>query len=136
MIEIKRMKSEAGYYNCFELSFRLKEYIPPFFFEQHEDGYAAELYFYIALFHKFGILDRDEKHIHQDIWSVRYDCSYNGIWFNMVFDEDYDFVTFAVAPRNIKHIPMIAERIKFLVETEGMKVLVKDKPPTEDLRNE
>ena len=45
MIEIKRMKSEAGYSNCFELLFHLKDYIPTAFFEQHEDGAGAELYF-------------------------------------------------------------------------------------------
>ena len=55
MIEIKRMKSEAGYSNCFELLFHLKDYIPTAFFEQHEDGAGAELYFYISLFYKFGI---------------------------------------------------------------------------------
>lgn len=124
------MKSEAGYDNCFELIFYLKEYIPAFFFEQHEDGYAAELYFYIALFHKFGILDHNEKHIHEDIWSIRYNCSYNGIWFDMVFDEDYDFVTFAVRPKDIGHIPMIAEHIKHLVETEGRNLKIKKEAGT------
>lgn len=122
LIQINYLKSEAGYDNCFDLSFPLKEYIPSFFFEENEGGYAAELYFYIALFHKFGILDHDEKHIHTDIWSVRYNCSYNAIWFDMVFDEDYDFVTFAVNPKKIEHIPMIAEHIKHLVETEGRKL--------------
>lgn len=136
MIEIKRMKSEAGYDNCFELLFHLNEYIPPVFFEQHEDGAGAELYFYISLFHKFGIFDCKKEHYHQLIWSTEYDCVYNGVPFNMVYDEDYDIVTFAAQPSNIKHIPMIAEHIKFLVETEGMKVELKAKPRTEDSENE
>ena len=123
MIEIKRYKSYAGHDNCFGLSFRLKEYIPPVFFEQHEDGVGAELYFYITLFHKFGIFDCDEKHYHTHIWSTSYNCCYKGIWFDMIYDEDYDDVTFSVALRNIKNIPMIADHIKHLVETHGMNVV-------------
>lgn len=136
MIEIKRMKSEAGYSNCFELLFHLKDYIPTAFFEQHEDGAGAELYFYISLFYKFGIFDCKQEHYHQSIWSTEYDCVYNGVSFSMVYDEDYDFITFAVLPRNIKHIAMIADRIKFLVETEGMKLELKTDPHAQSSENE
>ena len=93
---------------------------------QHEDGVGAELYFYISLFHQFGIFDCQPKHYHQDIWSIRYDCVIDGIWFSMIYDEDYDTVSFSVSPKNIERIPEISEHIKTLIENDGMNVHLND----------
>lgn len=122
MIEIRYTKSESGYDNCFDILFEPKEYIPKVFFEQHENGDGAELYFFISLLHKFGMFDCKKGHYHQLIWSTYYDCIYSGIPFKMVYDEDYDIVSFAVAPENMQHKTMIAERIQQLVKNESKNV--------------
>ena len=122
MIEIRYSQSEAGYNNCFDLLFNLKEYIPNVFFEQHENGVGAELYFFISLLHKFGMFDCKKEHYHTLIWSTHYDCVYNGIPFTMIYDEDYDIVSFSVPPENIQYKTTIAERIKQLVKDESQNL--------------
>ena len=52
----------------------------------------------------------------QMIWSIHYNCSYRGISFTLVYDEDYGFVSFAV--KNPKHRIKIAELIKNLIENK------------------
>ena len=122
MIEIQYTKSELGYDNCFDILFNLKKYIPKVFFEQHENGDGAELHFFISLLHKFGMFDCKKEYYHQLIWSAHYDCIYNGIPFTMVYDEDYDIVSFVVAPENMQHKTMIAERIQQLIKNESKDV--------------
>ena len=122
MIKIQHLKSEAGYNNCFDLLFNLKEYIPNVFFEQHENGVGAEFYFFISLLHKFGMFNCKKEHYHTVIWSTHYDCVYKDIPFTMIYDEDYDIVSFAVSPDDIQHMATIAERIKQLVEDEGLNL--------------
>lgn len=116
MIEITYMKSESGLDNCFELMFPVKQYIDSTFYENYENEYAVELFFYIALFLKYGIFDGQRKHCHQSIWSYRYDCFYKGIPFFMIFDEDYDMVTFSVNKEDATYRKDIAEHIKCLIE--------------------
>ena len=122
MIEIKYIRSESGYDNCFDIKFNQKEYIPNVFFEQNKNGYSAELFFFISLLHKFGMFDFKKEHYHQLIWSTHYDYIYNGIPFTMIYDEDYDMVSFSVAPENMQHKTMIAERIQQLVKNESKNV--------------
>lgn len=122
MIEIRYMQSDAGYDNCFDLLFDMREYIPKVFFEQHENGAGAELYFYISLLHKSGMFDCKREHYHTLIWSTHYDCVYNGIPFVMVYDKDCDVVSFSVLPENMQHRTMIAERIQQLIENESKNV--------------
>ena len=122
MIEIRYTKSKSGYDNCFDILFNLKEYIPKVFFEQHENGDGAELYFFISLLHKFGMFDCKKEHYHQIIWSTHYDCIYSGIPFTMIYDEDYDTVSFSVDPENMQHKTMIAERIQQLVKAESKNI--------------
>ena len=122
MIEIQYTKSKSGYDNCFDILFNLKEYIPKVFFEQHENGDGAELYFFISLLHKFGMFDCKKEHYHQIIWSTHYDCIYSGIPFTMIYDEDYDIVSFSVDPENMQHKTMIAERIQQLVKAESKNI--------------
>ena len=122
MIEIQYTKSKSGYDNFFDILFNLKEYIPKVFFEQHENGDGAELYFFISLLHKFGMFDCKKEHYHQIIWSTHYDCIYSGIPFTMIYDEDYDTVSFSVNPENMQHKTMIAERIQQLVKAESKNI--------------
>ena len=122
MMEIRYTKSESGYDNCFDILFNLKEYIPKVFFEQHENGDGAELYFFISLLHKFGMFDCKKEHYHQIIWSTHYDCIYSGIPFTMIYDENYDTVSFSVDPENMQHKTMIAERIQQLVKAESKNI--------------
>ena len=122
MIKIQYLQSKAIYNNCFDLLFNLKEYIPNVFFEQHENGVGAELDFFISLLHKFGMFDCKKEHYHTVIWSTHYDCVYKNIPFTMIYDKDYDIVSFAVIPKDIQHMVTIAERIKQLVEDEGLNL--------------
>ena len=122
MIEIQYTKSKSGYDNCFDILFNLKEYIPKVFFEQHENGDGAELYFFISLLHKFGMFDCKKEHYHQIIWSTHYDCIYSGIPFTLIYDEDYDTVSFSVDPENMQHKTLIAERIQQLVKAESKNI--------------
>lgn len=127
MIEIQYTKSESGYDNCFDILFDLKEYIPQVFFDQHENGDGAELYFFISLLHKFGMFDCKKEHYHQLIWCTLYDCIYSGIPFTMIYDENYDQVSFSIAPENMQHKSMIAERIQQLVKNESKNIDIKKK---------
>ena len=122
MVEIKYIQSESGYDNCFGIVFNHKAYIPNVFFEQHKSGDGAELYFFISLLHKFGMFDFKKEHYHQLIYNTHYDCIYNGIPFTMIYDEDYDMVSFSVAPENMQHKTTIAERMQQLVKTESKNV--------------
>ena len=122
MIEIQYTQSESGYDNCFDILFDLKAYIPNVFFEQHENGDGAELYFFISLLHKFGMFDCKKEHYHQFIWSTHYDCIYSNIPFTMIYEEDYGKVSFSVAPENMQYKTMIAERIQQLVKNESNNV--------------
>lgn len=122
MIKICYTQSEAGYDNCFDILFDLHEYIPDVFFEQHENGAGAELYFYISLLHQSGMFDCKKEHYHTFIWSTHYDCIYNSIPFTMVYDEDYDIISFSVLPENIRYRTMIAEHIQHLIEKESKNV--------------
>lgn len=122
MIKIRYNQSEIVYKNCFDLHFNLKEYIPNVFFEQHEKGIGAELYFYISLLYKFGMFECKKEHYHTLVWSTHYDCAYNDIPFTMIYDEDHDIVSFAVSLENVQNVTIIAERIKQLVEDEGLNL--------------
>lgn len=53
------------------------------------------------------------------IYIARWQCEVNGIPFSMVYDEDYDWVTFSVDKDHIKDIPAIADEIKKLIIVES-----------------
>lgn len=118
MVEIKYLKSRAGIVNCFELLYYLRDYIPREFFEKHEDGIGAELYFYIRFLNYYGLFDCKKEHYHHNIGGCSYDCFWNGIPFKMVYDEDYDFVSFSVNEQNLIYKEQIAEYIKKLIENK------------------
>ena len=42
----------------------------------------------------------------------------------MIYDESYDMVSFHVEPENKMYVTDIAEKIKMLIETEGMNTLL------------
>ena len=136
MIEIRYFSTVPDYNNNFDILFCLRDYIPDEFFQQHEEGAGAELYFFISLFYKSGILDCKKEHYHDLVLDYAYDCFFNGIHFLMIYDEAYDIVSFHVEPENKMHVTDIAEEIKRLIETDGMNTpLIKKKQNSRKTEN-
>lgn len=125
MVEIRYSSTVPDYNNNFEFLFYLHDYIPDEFFRQHEEGAGAELYFFISLFYKCGIFDCKKEHYHDMVFAYSYDCFLNGIHFLMIYDEDYDMVSFHVEPENKMYVTDIAQKIKDLIEKEGMNTHLK-----------
>lgn len=117
MIEIRYMKSEAGIDNCFDFLYCLKEYIP----KEYINKDCTELNFYIHILSENGMYIDKEENKHILIWSIHYDCVYNQIPFTMVYDEDYDMVSFAVDKEYLSYKCEIAQHIKQLIETNNHK---------------
>ena len=109
MIQINYMRSFSGNSNCFSLLFPLKEFT---------SESISEREFYLSLLQKAGYFDGKKEHCHTMIWSVHYDCICDGIPFAMVYDEDYDDITFAIGLENLQQMPKIAEQLQALVESE------------------
>lgn len=107
--------------NNFDIGFIRKKYIPEHYFKILQNGYGAELYFYLDLLHENGMFGLSEYSVHQLIWSVDYDCHYKDTAFKLMYDEDYDFVIFHVV--NPAYTKEIAERIKMLIE-EKFKTII------------
>lgn len=114
LIETKIMKSDSGMENCFDLQFRYDEYLPA---EDKNVDWSCYQYF-TWLFKKHGLIvgNPDGEVI---IYITRWQCEVNGIPFSMVYDEDYDWVTFSVDKDHIKDIPAIADEIKKLIIVES-----------------
>ena len=114
MIETKIIKSDSGLENCFDLHFSYDEYVPE---DDILECWSCYEYF-TWLFKKHSIIIRD-----QDGREINYitcwKCEIKGIPFTMVYDEDYDWVTFSVDEKHIKDIPIIAEEIKNLIMIES-----------------
>ena len=119
MVEIRYSKSNAGHDNCF-LILHGSEYIQKAFFKQN--SYDPYLYFYISLLHKFGMVKYEDRHGCPLIWSTHYNCMYKGVPFTMIFDEDYEMLSFSVKPEDAQYRTMIAERIAYLIEHEWINV--------------
>ena len=109
MIQINYMRSFSGNSNCFSLLFPLKEFT---------SESISEREFYLSLLQIAGYFDGKKEHCHTMIWSVHYDCICDGIPFTMVYDEDYDDITFAIGLENLQQMPKIAEQLQALVESE------------------
>ena len=52
------------------------------------------------------------------IYITHWKCEVKGITFSMVYDEDYDWVTFSVDEEHIKDISVVADEIKKLIIAE------------------
>ncbi|MGM9938731.1 MAG: hypothetical protein ACI32P_03215 [Catenibacterium mitsuokai] len=113
-IEIRYGKSLAGEDNCFSIQFYLKDYIPERYFKIEQDGFAAELYFYIDLFKERMMFSGDKKDVVLNLDDYFYKCSSNMGNFTMVFDSAYDMVDFAVEESETRE--RISKLIKQLVE--------------------
>ena len=118
MIEIRYTKSQAGLDNIFDL-FHINDYIPMPLIEQRNEG--TELKFYLSLFQKFNIIDSNVNGIAY-FWNTYFTCRYNDFVFKMIYDIDYDIVSFAVDKEFIEQREIIAEAIKSLIEKEGLKI--------------
>ena len=88
MANIIYRKSKAGFDNCFEIEFAEKEVIPSAFYENGSDL----------------------------IWCRHYPCRFGDIPFTMIYDTDYDTVSFSVEPENCKYREKIAEKLLSLTE--------------------
>lgn len=120
MIEIKYFESTAGIDNFFDF-FNIQEYIPMSLSELQADG--ATLKFYLSLFKKFNIIDKNATGI-SFWWNTSFPCKYNNIEFELIHDNDWDWESFCVQGKYIKDRETIAEAIKSLIETEGMNVVI------------
>ncbi|MCL2828632.1 MAG: hypothetical protein FWD99_07855 [Oscillospiraceae bacterium] len=101
--------------HVFELSFKLREYIPSKYF-QHEVGLFAEIRFFIDLFKENNMLKSSSI---PRIWTTEFACVYNDLPLIMIYDEDYGFVHFAVESSD--DTAKIAEVLKHLVESAALK---------------
>ncbi|WP_455529725.1 hypothetical protein [Ruminococcus sp.] len=113
MASIIYMKSKAGYDNCFAIGFSEKEVIPPVFYESGE--YGAVLRFFADMLRKEGMMDENENGT-ELIWCREYPCRFGNIPFTMIYDMDYDTVSFSVEPENCKYRDKIAEKLLSLTE--------------------
>ena len=104
MIEIRYSRSQAGLDNIFDL-FHINDYIPVPISEQHSEG--TELRFYLSLFKRFD-----------------FTCQINGLTFKMIYDNEYDTVSFAVDEEFIEQRRSIAEAVRSLVEKEGLNTKI------------
>ena len=120
MIEIRYSKSESGLDNIFDL-FHISAYIPMPLTEQRNE--RTELKFYLSLFQRFNMLDTPETGVTL-MWNTYFNCRFNDYAFKMIYDNDYDIVSFAVDKKCIEQRRLIAESIKSLVEKEGLNTKV------------
>lgn len=120
MIEIKYSKSTAGIDNFFDFN-NVHEYIPMSLSELRADG--SILKFYLSLFKRFDIIDKNAAGI-SFWWNTRFPCKYYDIEFEIVYDNDWDIVSFCVNGEYIKDRETIAEALKALIEKEGMNVVI------------
>ena len=111
MIEIKYDEKPCVFYFLYSQ----KEYIPKKFFDVDMYAKDIELNYFVDLLTRNKMLSPHTKGTPM-IWTVHYPCSYRRISFIMVYDEDYGFVSFAVA--NSKDRVKIAETIKHIMENE------------------
>ncbi|MBO4493738.1 MAG: hypothetical protein J5724_05055 [Ruminococcus sp.] len=112
MIRINYKRSATGHDNCFDFNFNEKELIPSVYYEKGERG--AVLRFFIRLLGKAGMLSENAKEI---IWSIHYPCHFGDIPFTMIYDIDYDTVSFAVDTEYCEYKEIIAEKLRSLAET-------------------
>lgn len=120
MIEIKYNKSNAGIDNFFDF-YNEQEYIPMSISELRVNG--SILKFYISLFKKFNIIAENEHGV-SFWWNTRFPCKYNDIEFELVYDNEWDIVSFCVNDEYINDRETLAEAIKSLIETEGMNIVI------------
>ena len=113
MANIIYRKSKAGFDNCFEIEFAEKEVIPSAFYENGE--YGAVLRFFMNMLRNEGMLDENENGSDL-IWCRHYPCRFGDIPFTMIYDTDYDTVSFSVEPENCKYREKIAEKLLSLTE--------------------
>ena len=105
MIEIRYSKSKAGLDNIFDLLY-INDYIPIPLTEQRKE--RIELRFYLSLFKKFNMVDSGAAGASY-FWNTHFICRYSDFVFKMIYDNDYDIVSFAVDEKFIEQRKNIAE---------------------------
>ena len=122
MVEIIYLKSISGSDSCFDLLFGpLHDFIPDEVC-QSEAPYTWSAYeYYMWLFKKRHLFRNSDQGI-EYIESVHWDCEVDGIPFTMVYDNDYDIVSFSVEEAFIPYRKHIAEELKRIIEEEAERV--------------
>ncbi len=111
MIELRILKSEAGIENCFELNFMFRDYLT----KSESSAGWSEYDYYTWLFTKHNLIKGNPQG-KTIIYCITWDCEINGIPFRMVYDEDYDFMTFNVEEDYIPKIHEIGNAIIRIIE--------------------
>lgn len=52
------------------------------------------------------------------IWTIYWECSIKGMPFTMVYDKDYDMISFAVDEDHLNAREAIAEELQAIIEEE------------------
>lgn len=118
MIKIEYMKSVSGLDNCFDLLFSFDEYFPNI--EERfgcTDTWDYQLHTW--LFKKNNLFKGSEKG-KEYIWSIHWDCEIKGIPFSMVYDEDYDIISFSLDENHLQYRETVAEELKRMIEEESV----------------
>lgn len=120
MIEIRYSRSMAGLDNVFDF-YNISDYIQLPAEELRKEG--TELRFYLSLFRKFNIIDSDQKGA-DHIWNTYFTCHINDVVFKLIYDNEYDIVSFAVDEKYIGQRESIAGYIRSLIEKEGLETRI------------
>ena len=131
MIEIRYAKSQAGLDNIFDLLY-INDYIPMPLAEQHNEG--TELKFYLSFFQRFNMLGIPETGV-TFFWNTYFTCQFNEYVFKMIYDHEYDTVSFAVDKKFIEQRQFIAGSLKSLIEKEGLNTKINPRCKMIDLNS-
>ena len=110
MVEIRYLKSEAGLDNCFDLLFGpIWYYLPDSYKDIRPD--CPEYIYFTWLFKKYNLISGapEGKEV---IWTIHWECSIKGMPFAMLYDRDYDMISFAVDEEHLSLKEPIAEELK------------------------
>ncbi len=129
MITIKYSDNVKGEPVVFELLFPINEYVPNKYFENLSEGnlisitvendtkvlVSPELVFFLDLFEQYKLLNNKIGQLY--IWSIHFECNFNGSKFSMLYDEDYKLISFVVSDSSKRielseYICKLIERIK------------------------
>jgi len=129
MITIQYSDNVKGEPVVFELLFPINEYVPNKYFENSSEGnlisitlendtkvlVSPELVFFLDLFEQYKLLNNKIGQLY--IWSIHFECNFNGSKFSMLYDEDYKLISFVVSDSSKRielseYICKLIERIK------------------------
>lgn len=118
MVIIQYTDSKAGLPNCFSFLIPERNYTSQDYDRNSEGSTSTELQYFIDLLDCSDMVDISPKSGYNLIWEKRYDCVYNGhVPFTMVYDEDYDTISFTIDDNYMDRRTELAEAIQSLIES-------------------